>query len=384
MTKTLKLGEKRKKNYKMIPIYLILIFIFIQFSHQQTPDPEYRRRLDPSRFHCHSKPFRADDRRINKNELSIMTLNAEWLFRNGGVGEKIKCPSKDCPWRDGTKAHTHLLKIVEIIGANNFPDIVNLIEVEDCNVLQILIAAIDNQYGVSSGYRAYLKPGTDFITGQQIGMIAKVDPIADLKRSTENSHFPIPNSQCGYKSVKGKVGVSKHYYTTFKINNKIINLVGVHLISVPNAPEKCAKREAQALTIRRIIDDVQNQTPGSETIVLGDFNDFDRDIESPTSRFERPRSKVFDIIKSTNPSLINVARFSPNKYSRYSFWLDRNGNCEDDGHIEHSLIDHVLISAGLVPNILESRAFHGYKVNCKSFYPDHFPLYVKFDTTSWN
>lgn len=46
---------------------------------------------------CYIAPRFPEDRRKNKDVLSIVNFNAEWLFMRGGHGD-IRCPSESCPW----------------------------------------------------------------------------------------------------------------------------------------------------------------------------------------------------------------------------------------------------------------------------------------------
>jgi len=46
---------------------------------------------------CYRAPRKAGDRRRDKNRLSIVNFNVEWLFMRGGHGD-IQCPSESCPW----------------------------------------------------------------------------------------------------------------------------------------------------------------------------------------------------------------------------------------------------------------------------------------------
>ena len=53
-------------------------------------------------------------------------------------------------------------------------------------------------------------------------------------------------------------------------------LIGVHFLAHPDDVERCAEREAQAMTIRNLIEEYSAK--GFEMIVLGDMNDFDGDV----------------------------------------------------------------------------------------------------------
>ncbi len=46
---------------------------------------------------CFMAPSSPGDRRVNKDLLSIVNYNAEWLFIHGGSGD-IRCPSESCSW----------------------------------------------------------------------------------------------------------------------------------------------------------------------------------------------------------------------------------------------------------------------------------------------
>lgn len=46
---------------------------------------------------CFMAPSHPEDRRRNKDSLTVANFNVEWLFMRGGVG-RIACPSESCPW----------------------------------------------------------------------------------------------------------------------------------------------------------------------------------------------------------------------------------------------------------------------------------------------
>ena len=51
------------------------------------------------------------------------------------------------------------------------------------------------------GYRAYLVPGTDHMTGQNVGILSRIDPSRDLRRIESRKLYPVPGSTCGASSV---------------------------------------------------------------------------------------------------------------------------------------------------------------------------------------
>ena len=101
------------------------------------------------------------------------------------------------------------------------PDIVSLEEVEDCAILQRLADALAARG--QKGYVPYMVKGTDTSTGQNVGLLTKVDPVADLSRTEARAAFPVEGNQCGYSGSGGTYGVSKHYRTKFVIEGVTIS-----------------------------------------------------------------------------------------------------------------------------------------------------------------
>jgi hypothetical protein len=66
-----------------------------------------------------------------------------------------------------------------------------------------------SQDALSSGYKSYLRKGTDTYTGQNVGLLTRVDPVEDLWRSSNTAPYPISGSQCGYSGSAGTYGCSK-------------------------------------------------------------------------------------------------------------------------------------------------------------------------------
>ena len=61
-------------------------------------------------------------------------------------------------------------------------DIVHFNEVEDCRVLRLLMDMLPGH-----GYRAYLVPGTDNMTGQNVGVLTRIDPPATYRQRLKES-----------------------------------------------------------------------------------------------------------------------------------------------------------------------------------------------------
>lgn len=361
---------------------------------------------------CHVNDERGSDRRTDKTVLQVLEFNVEWLFLNRS-GTNIKCPG-DCSWRTGKSAWLHLQRIAEFLDRIN-ADLIHFNEVESEFVLQQLIHAMPVH---GKHYRAYLIPGTDTTTGQNVGMITKVDPVGpSLQRFSHPAvSYPVAESTCpaskgarpGEKeamSASGKPGgkaisASKHYFTRFKIplaprptaegqsqrerasesGHLEFLLCGIHLLAFPSMVNRCQKREAQAKFIQLGIQHELRtvlQRP-IEVMILGDCNDMDPLVVSAAK--DKPLSNVLSILRNTS-QLANVASFVHDKSRIYSSWYDKNHNCKDDGGFEHSLIDHILVSQGLWSRLKTVEFLHDYPVSCQDRISDHWPLRAVFDMT---
>lgn len=247
------------------------------------------------------------------------------------------------------------------------PDVIHFSEVEGCKVL----SKFSNEFDF---YKHYLVKGTDVSTGQQVGLVTKIDPIIDLKRTNKRFDFPIAGSRCSAQN--GSSGVSKHYITRFPISEyRSVLLIGIHFIAFPDRQDRCAKREAQAKVIKELIK--ENRKAGESVIVAGDFNDFDNDFLGADG--QQSISQTLPILKQEEDGveLFNLLEFSSQK-NRFSAWYDRNKNCRDDGDQEHSLLDHILVTRDLYDSLESLEFHHEYDASCASKVSDHWPVIATF------
>ena len=302
------------------------------------------------------------DRRKNKNMLRLVQYNVEWLFID--YCDSANCPGSGCSWLNQTEAETHLTTVSNVIRDLQ-PDIINLCEVEGCDELKMVINKLD------STYVPYLKKGTDSSTGQNVGLLTRIDPLRSLYTTEERYNYPIAGSNCGYTGPISNTGVSKHYITEYNINGLQIAFISAHLLAFPTDSTRCAQREAQAMILQSVI---SNYTlKNYEIIFLGDLNDFDG--ENLDANNDKPLSHVLDIVKgkfgdsSGKYELYSVAETIVQK-ERYSDWWDhapKDGI--DNGGAEHSMLDHILISRGL--RFVSAKVAHDYAPNIVS---DHWPV----------
>jgi exonuclease III len=305
------------------------------------------------------------DRRANKNKLRLVQYNVEWLFID--YYSSSNCPGSGCTWKNQSAAESHMNYVSNIIKDIN-PDIINFCEVEGCDELNILKGELDD-----NSYNPYLLKGTDTSTGQNVGMLTRVDPIRNLYRSEMKYNYPIAGSKCGYTDT-GSTGVSKHYITEFNFNNIDVAFISAHLIAIPTEASRCAQREGQAVILQSIIADYIGRN--YEVIMMGDFNDFDGTVLDVNSN--KPTSQVLDILKgqySGKYQLFSVAETVPQN-QRYSDWYDSDNNCNTQSSKDYSMIDHVLVTGEIQKYIANVTFYHKYLGSCVTYNSDHYPVIV--------
>jgi exonuclease III len=312
-----------------------------------------------------------DDRRKDNSTFRLVQYNAEWLFID--YYSSSKCPGTGCSWNTIDEAETHLINVANVLKELN-ADMVNICEVEGCDELNMLIGELKDDT-----YKPYLIKGTDTSTGQNVGMITRIDPNVDLYRSEEKVSYPIKNSKCGNTSSSGTTGVSKHYITEMTIFGINIALIGAHLLAIPTDPSRCVQREGQAQVLQNIIYSyVQKKY---EIIMMGDMNDYD--METLDMNSNKPISRVLDIIKGIEGEkkglymLTNVANFM-NQQERYSDWWDSDNNCNTASKNDYSMIDHVLVSFTIEERIKNVFIYHNYSEYCGKMDSDHYPVVIDF------
>ena len=309
-----------------------------------------------------------ENRRINKTNIRLVQYNAEWLFIDHYTG--FDCPGSQCTWKNLTEAETHMSYVSKIVADLN-PDIINICEVEGCDELNILADTLDGSY------KSYLKKGTDTSTGQNVGMLTRIDPLKDLYRTENRYDYPISGSNCGYTGSPGNAGVSKHYITEFLFQNMNVAFISAHLLAIPDDPSRCSQREAQASILQGVISEFVSKN--YEVIMLGDFNDYDYEILDVNSN--KPLSKVLDILKGNYGDLAGTyllysAAEMMNQTERYSDWWDSDNNCDTTSINDYSLIDHILVTETIKKYISQVFIYHGYQEFCGKYNSDHYPVVV--------
>jgi exonuclease III len=308
------------------------------------------------------------DKRTDKTKLRLVQYNVEWLFID--YYSAMDCPGNGCTWHTTDDAKTHMSYVSNIIKTLQ-PDIINFCEVEGCDELNMLKEQLD------PSYYSYLKKGTDTGTGQNVGMLTKVDPLVSLYRSEEKIEYPISGTKCGATDASGTSGVSKHYITEFNLGGLDVVLIGAHLLAIPTDPARCVQREAQAQVLQNIVSSYIQRD--YEIILMGDMNDYDTEVLD--LNFNKPTSRVLDIMKGLDGqqkgtyNLTNVA-YKIEQSERYSDWWDSDNNCNTASQKDLSMIDHILVTSKIDDKIINAYIYHGYKEYCGKWDSDHYPIVI--------
>lgn len=308
-----------------------------------------------------------EDRRINKKNLRIVQYNVEWLYID--YYSNMDCPGNGCTWKNMTEATTHMNYVTNVIK-DLTPDIINFCEIEGCDELNILKTNLND-----ISYQPYLIQGTDTSTGQNVGMLTRIDPVKSLYRTSMKYNYPIKGSKCGYTGSQSSTSLSKHYITEFKINNINVAFIAAHLIAYPTDSDRCSKREAQASILQTII--VGYIKNNYEVIMLGDFNDFDDKIMDINNN--KPTSQVLNILKGNfgeyagEYSLSSIAE-TLDQTERYSEWYDSDNNCDTTSNKDYSMIDHILVTENIKKYIDDVYIYHKYSEFCGKYNSDHYPV----------
>ena len=308
------------------------------------------------------------DRRSDKSKLRIAQYNVEWLFID--YYSEMNCPGEGCTWKNVTEAQTHMDFVAKRVKVIN-PDIINFCEVEGCDELNLLKEQLDTTY------TPYLKKGTDTATGQNVGMLTRVDPLVSLYRTELRYNYPIPGSKCGYTGPASSSGVTKHYITEFEFNGLNVAFIAAHLIAIPTEASKCAQREAQASVLQTVIANYIKKD--YEIIMLGDLNDYDAEILDINS--DKPTSYVLEILKGSRGDfagtyqLYSVAETIVQS-QRYTEWWDADDNCNTISQKDYSMIDHILVTDAIRKYIVDAFIYHDYSEYCGKMDSDHYPVVI--------
>jgi len=284
----------------------------------------------------------------------IVAFNAEWLF--DGVNDSID------HWGTPARAQQHLEAVADVLRPLD-ADYISLAEVENADMLSKLNVLL------GGAYTPIFVQGTDTSTGQDVAALSTLTPRQAPDRTDERVNYPVAGSflSCG----AGDTGVSKHYVAEFDLQGTPVTIIGAHFLAYPDRCSRSIEREAQATVLANLARDAISR--GREVIVLGDLNDFDGAALDAAGN--KPSSQVLSILKNLDSAaegdeLVNVCATLPQE-DRYSDWYDRDGDGIDDGKLEHSQIDFILVSRRLSQRIAYVTIAHTTPAGAVS---DHWPI----------
>ena len=255
-------------------------------------------------------------------------------------------------------------------------------QVEDCVMLRRLADALAERG--EPGYLPYMVKGTDTATGQNVGLLTKVDPTAGLSRTDARVAYPVEGNECGYDGSAGTYGISKHYHTKFVIEGIAVSLIGLHLLAFPTQADRCAQREAQASVARTLVDAALLE---GEVIVLGDLNDYSDKVLDVAGN--KPTSRVVRILRdglgseSVNGNkkisgLVEVGAAVLQNDRFTAFYEGASTQQQAPGAIKLSTIDHILLSPRLNSSVVRVSLDHTYAPDAAGE-SDHWPVVVDFE-----
>lgn len=313
-----------------------------------------------------------EDRRQNKTVVRLVQYNIEWMFLD--YYEASNCPGDGCTWKNETEVNIHMDHVVKVVQELN-PDIINFCEIEGCDELNKMREILGDDT-----YMPYLKKGKDTATGQNVGMLTRIDPITSLYRTEEKYDYPIKDSKCGYKGNVSSTGVSKHYITEFEMGDFKVGFISAHLLALPTDEARCAEREGQAMVLQKVIYEYVEK--GYEVIMLGDLNDYDGEVLDINSN--EPRSRVLEILKGkdgdfANEYILYSVGEKISQEERYSDWWDSDNNCKTSSIKDYSVIDHILTTKNIQDRIVQAFMYHGYEEYCGKYDSDHYPVVVDIE-----
>jgi endonuclease/exonuclease/phosphatase family metal-dependent hydrolase len=292
----------------------------------------------------------------------IVAFNAEWLF--DGVNDSID------HWGTPTRAQQHLEAVADVLRPLD-ADYISLAEVENADMLSRLNALL------GGAYTPIFVQGTDTSTGQDVAALSTLTPAQAPARTDERVNYPVVGSflSCG----AGDTGVSKNYWAEFDLQGTPVTIIGAHLLAYPDRCSRSVAREAQATILANLAREALSR--GREVIVLGDLNDFDGAALDAAGN--KPSSQVLSILKNLDPTtegdeLVNVCATLPQE-DRYSDQYDRDGDGIDDGKLEHSQIDYILVSRGLAERVAYVTIAHTTPAGAVS---DHWPVVLDLSIPS--
>lgn len=309
--------------------------------------------------------------------LRVATFNLKWLTASA-------TESRMAPWRSEEELAAHRRALAAILARDVRADVLCVLEVTSRAALEKLAAEPALR---SFGYRVLHLESGDTGTGQDVAFLVrprvKLDAFggALVRRFADTLPAVLASgAEARGKKAKGKkpprARLTKHAVVCLSAPQKLC-VMGVHLLAHPDDRGRTARREVQA----RIAADIVRReivAQGYLPVVVGDFNDFDPDVEGPEG-FAKGDRKVLRLVKDFDPArkgpeLFNAAGRIAAPAARFSAYWDKNRNGRREDREPASLIDHVLLDNALAKRLVSVDIPHAAHDGSTS---DHWPVIVE-------
>jgi len=278
-----------------------------------------------------------------------MTFNVHWLLASSDEAQRLTTKGisglSHKMTEEGIQAqHDELAQVI----ATKEPDVVCLQEVINEAALSRLVRTLQMN---EAYYEPHFVNSRSTFLEQDVVFLTKRSPD---KTSDERIYRP---------SAPAKAAVLE-----LEFAGERYAFVGIHLLARPDDSSRRAAREQQANDLVQVLKDLRGA--GRTSIVLGDFNDWDR--QTPDTDLQaNPISEVFEIIKNYDSStpeqeLFNAAAYIDDLEDRYT-------------HIyrgSRTMLDHILLPNTLRMQVQAVAIEH--RVNARA--SDHRPVIVDLKT----
>jgi hypothetical protein len=228
------------------------------------------------------------DRRDNPASTDVTMML--WNVHNLGSTQPSAKTSPDHDEAGGKAIESARIRHIARYLEEQDADVIFLVEVVDP---QALLRMLDGFKSAKKRkqYRAYLVPGKDKQTNQNVAMLTKVDPsfvnrfndraivlsVAETPGGTakQSVHFVDEKDRASRKNADVHAGLSKHLAATFQFGSSKIGVLLAHLLSKKfDGRQIQSRRLGQFYLARYLLQRLfkeQNDVMGG--ILLGDFND---------------------------------------------------------------------------------------------------------------
>jgi len=313
-----------------------------------------------------------------EQQLRIVTFNAQCLAAPGTRATRI------ARFRWDAARQAHLERVANVIETLN-PDVLNLIEVTSVEAVDALVTIL-HEKGLDA-YRGYHEENKETFSGFDVALITKIPPdvvdgkrircvFSESKQGPWRETYQYTDSQGKTHHEKTSLGRNAIYFLT--VGRHQLGFLGLHLKSNPSDQRSNARRTAEAMIVRRIVEQEivkRDYIP----IVLGDLNDYDPDVPDR----DRQRSTLTSVLakiknydsKVAGQELVNVLANVDRMEDRYTSHWDRNENGISDTDDVFTMLDYILIHNRLSPHVRRVFICHSLDLTTS----DHFPVVVDLE-----